>query len=164
MVTRSLPTRRSTMAWVMVIGALAAGCSKPAPVRHDTAPVVPAIASRFKVIGPSRQIMLAVTIPASDAVFNAAAEPPTTDDQWVAVERAALALAESGNLLLMPGRAVDDGEWARFSQMLIDTGARAYEAAQAKDINGVSGAGNAIYEACEGCHKKYMPQAATAAQ
>jgi len=164
MVMRSLPTRRWTIAWVMVMGAFAAGCSKPAPVRHATAPVAPAAVSTFKVIGPSRQIMLAVTIPASDAVFNAAAEPPTTDGRWVTVERAALALAESGNLLLIPGRAVDDGEWARFSRMLIDTAAQAYEAAQAKDINGVSDAGNAIYEACEGCHKKYMPQAASAAQ
>jgi hypothetical protein len=124
------------------------------------APAAPA----FKVIGPSRQIMLAVTIPASEAVFNAAAEPPTTDEQWAMVERAALALAESGNLLLMPGRAVDDGDWSRFSHMLIDTAAQAYSAAQSKDINGVSDAGNVIYEACEGCHKKYMPQAAPAAR
>ncbi|WP_153067149.1 hypothetical protein [Steroidobacter cummioxidans] len=163
MVTRPSSTRRWTTALVMVMGALAAGCSKPAPVRHDAVPE-PSAASTFKVIGPNRQIMLAVTIPASDAVFNAAAEPPTTDEQWVTVERAALALAESGNLLLIPGRAVDDGEWARFSHMLIDTAARAYSAAQAKDIDGVADAGNAIYEACEGCHKKYMPQAAAAAQ
>jgi len=156
MITRRvISTRRWTMALGMLVSALAAGCSKPAPAR----PAEPASAT-FEVVAPSRQIMLAVTIPASDAVFNAAAEPPTTDEEWVTVERAALALAESGNLLLIPGRAVDEGEWARFSHILIDTATRAYEAAQAKDIDGVSDAGNAIYEACEGCHKKYMPQAA----
>lgn len=144
---------------LLAAGALSAGCSKPAPAKSEAAP--PAAPSlSFKVVGPSRQIMLAVTIPASETVFNAAAEPPTTDDQWVNVERAALTLAESGNLLLIPGRAVDEGEWSRFSHMLIDTAAQAYAAAQAKDIDGVSDAGNAIYEACEGCHKKYIPQPA----
>jgi len=148
--------------WAMVVmaaGVLSAACSKPAPATSEAASVAAPAMPSFKVVGPSRQVMLAVTIPASDAVFNAAAEPPTTDEQWVSVERAALSLAESGNLLLIPGRAVDDGEWSRFSHMLIDTAAKAYSAAQAKDIDGVSDAGNAIYEACEGCHKKYMPQA-----
>ncbi|GFE82336.1 hypothetical protein GCM10011487_43360 [Steroidobacter agaridevorans] len=148
--------------WAMAVGLVAgvfsAGCSKPAPVRSEAAPA--AGAPSFKAVGPSRQVMLAITIPASETVFNAAAEPPTTDEQWVSVERAALALAESGNLLLIPGRAVDEGEWSRFSHMLIDTAAQAYAASQAKDIEGVSEAGNAIYEACEGCHKKYLPQPA----
>lgn len=148
---------RLAMAVVLVVGALSAGCSKPAPAKPE---VAAAPSASFKVVGPNRQIMLAVTIPASETVFNAAAEPPTTDDQWVSVERAALMLAESGNLLLVPGRAVDEGEWSRFSHMLIDTAAQAYAAAQAKDIDGVSEAGNAIYEACEGCHKKYLPQPA----
>lgn len=152
-----LRRRQWAMALVIAAGALSAACSKPAPAKPEATPAA-APSPSFKVVGPSRQIMLAVTIPASETVFNAAAEPPTTDEQWVSVERAALTLAESGNLLLVPGRAVDEGEWSRFSHMLIDTAAQAYEAAQAKDIDGVSEAGNAIYEACEGCHKKYLPQ------
>ena len=153
--------RRWAMALVLVAGAFSAGCSRPSAAKSDVAPTSAAAPSpSFKVVAPSRQIMLAVTIPASETVFNAAAEPPTTDDQWVSVERAALTLAESGNLLLIPGRAADGGEWSRFSQMLIDTAAQAYAAAQAKDIDGVSDAGNAIYEACEGCHRKYLPQPA----
>lgn len=155
--------RQWGMAVVFAAVALSASCSKPAPVRSESAPAVAASSPSFKVVGPSREIMLAVTIPASEAVFTAAAEPPTTDDQWVSVERAALTLAESGNLLLVPGRAVDEGEWSRFSRMLIDSAAQAYAAAQAKDIDGVSEAGNAIYEACEGCHKKYLPQPAAPA-
>lgn len=147
-------TRRQLAMLMMTGGVLLAGCSK---TEHSAStPAAPA----FKVVAPSRQIMLAMTIPSSDKVFGAAAEPPTTDEQWVAVERAALELAESGNLLLIPGRAVDDGDWSRYSHMLIDTASKAYAAAQAKDIDGVSDAGNVIYEACEGCHKKYMPQPA----
>lgn len=161
-------TRRQLAMLMMTGGVLLAGCSKTEPAHSASTPVTTTAAPAaptFKVVGPSRQIMLAMTIPSSDAVFGAAAEPPTTDEQWVTVERAALTLAESGNLLLMPGRAVDDGEWSRYSHMLVDTAAQAYAAAQAKGIDGVSDAGNLIYEACEGCHKKYMPQpAAPAAQ
>ena len=150
-------TRRPLAIVMMASGVLLAGCSKTEPAHSASTPVATAVPT-FKVVAPSRQIMLAVTIPSSDRVFAAAAEPPTTDEQWVAVERAALELAESGNLLLIPGRAVDDGDWSRYSHMLIDTASKAYAAAQAKDIDGVSDAGNVIYEACEGCHKKYMPQ------
>ena len=151
---------------VVVTGAISAGCSKQPPAAEATSDVPAAAAApqAFKVVGSSRDIMLAVTIPASDAVFTAAAEPPTTDEQWVRVERAALALAESGNLLLMSGRAVDDSDWSRFAGMLIDTAAQAHVAARAKDIDGVSDAGDRIYEACEGCHKKYMPQPPANAQ
>lgn len=154
--------RRQFVMLMLTGGVLLAGCSKTEPAHSASTPAVPA-APTFKVVAPSKQIMLAVTIPSSDKVFGAAAEPPTTDEQWVNVERAALELAESGNLLLVPGRAVDEGEWANYSHMLIDTASKAYTAAQAKDIDGVSDAGNAIYEACEGCHKKYMPQPAPAA-
>lgn len=152
--------RRQLAMLMMTGGVLLAGCSKTEPAHSASTPAAPAAA--FKVVAPSKQIMLAVTIPASEKVFGAAAEPPTTDEQWVAVERAALELAESGNLLLIPGRAVDNGDWTNYSHMLIDTASKAYAAAQAKDIDGVSDAGNAIYEACEGCHKKYMPQPAAA--
>lgn len=156
--------RRQLAMLMLTGGVLLAGCSKTEPAHSTSAPAT-AAAPTFKVVAPSRQIMLAVTIPASDKVFGAAAEPPTTDEQWVTVERAALELAESGNLLLIPGRAVDTGDWLNYSHMLIDTASKAYAAAQAKDVDGVSDAGNAIYEACEGCHKKYMPQpAAPAAQ
>ena len=152
-------TRQPLAMLMMAGGMFLAGCSKTESV-HSASTVAAPVAPTFKVVAPSRQIMLAMTIPASDKVFGAAAEPPTTDEQWVAVERAALELAESGNLLLIPGRAVDEAEWSQYSHMLIDTASKAYAAAQAKDIDGVSDAGNVIYEACEGCHKKYMPQPA----
>src|SRR5690349_7293919 len=85
-------TRRQWAMLMMTTGVLLAGCSKTEPAHSASTPATiaaPAVPA-FKVIGPSRQIMLAVTIPSSDKVFGAAAEPPTTEEQWVSVERAAL--------------------------------------------------------------------------
>ena len=47
---------------------------------------------------------------------------PTSDEEWLAVENAAFMVAESGNLLMMRERALDDGTWMAMSQALIDVG------------------------------------------
>jgi hypothetical protein len=139
---------------LLVLTSLSTGCLKPPPAAPQS--VGRTSSPLFRAVGNNREIMLSMTIPFSDVVFNAAADPPTTGEQWIAIERASLALAESGNLLLIPGRAVDDGDWARYSDLLISRAALAYVAAQSKDVEGISDAGNLIYEACEGCHKQYV--------
>ena len=48
---------------------------------------------------------------------------------------APFSLAESGNLLMMRGRARDQGEWMKDAKALVDVGAAAYKAAKAKDAN-----------------------------
>ena len=45
--------------------------------------------------------------------------------------------AESGNLLRMDQRARDQGDWIKDSKLVIDAGAAAYKAAQAKDLNAI---------------------------
>jgi hypothetical protein len=40
---------------------------------------------------------------------------PQTDEEWEGVWAAGLAIAESGNLLMMTPRAVDDGAWMQFA-------------------------------------------------
>ena len=47
---------------------------------------------------------------------------PTTTAEWAAVRQAATIIAESGNLLLMPGRTQEDGQWTELSQALIAIG------------------------------------------
>src|SRR6266566_5763188 len=106
------------------------------------------------------QLMRGVLYPAANVVFFAQAENPgdvkpvpgqdpsmATDPLtssfggWQAVENAALALAESANLLLVPGRVcangapvpIKDPAWATFVQEVRDAGLKAYAAAQAKD-------------------------------
>jgi hypothetical protein len=110
----------------------------------------------FKVVASVRQIMTAITIPASDAVFGAAGDAPKSDKEWEKVQQSALALAESGNLLMLPGRSRDSQDWVKESQAMIDAALLAVRAAQAKNTDAISDAGDKIYATCESCHKRYM--------
>jgi len=81
---------------------------------------------------------------------------PRTEADWTAVRNASVALAESGNLLMMAPRAKDAGDWMRLSQELIDTSQSAIRAADSKDADRLFTVGGDIYDACSHCHQKYM--------
>ena len=82
---------------------------------------------------------------------------------WVAVENAALTLAESANLLAIPGRNCSNGVpvpvkatvWAGFVQQLRDGSMKAYQAARKKDQDAMIEASNAVNASCEGCHRRW---------
>ena len=80
---------------------------------------------------------------------------PGSPEEWEAVRNAAYQVAESGNLMMMEGRAVDEPEWRAFSQALISVGRRAIEAAEARDEQGVFDVGEEVYAVCTGCHATY---------
>jgi hypothetical protein len=110
----------------------------------------------FRPVASVRQVMDAITIPASNVVFGVGSVEPATEAEWMNVRNAALALAESGNLLLMDGRAIDRGNWSVQSRALIDAAALAADAAEARNVDRVLDAGDAIYASCEGCHSEYL--------
>ena len=80
---------------------------------------------------------------------------PQTVEEWDAVRNNAYVFAEAGNLLMMPTRAKDGGEWMQMAQALIDTGQKAIRAAEARNTTGVFDAGAEVYDACTNCHAKY---------
>ena len=132
------------------------GCSgAPEPTQQAAAPQ-----PGFKPVGSVMQIMEAVIIPSSNAIWNVPAEEPKNDEEWAAVRNNALALAEAGNLLMIEGRAKDQGAWMTASQALIDAGTTAFHAAEAKDVDAITAAGDEIYNSCEGCHMQYPPTTA----
>ena len=120
----------------------------------------------FKPIADTALLMEAVIDPMADVIWGsvgtivtAAGEEhirPKTEEEWMAVRNAAVAVTEAGNLLMMVPRA-KDAEWMRISQAMIDTGAAAIKAAEAKDPDGVFDAGADIYAVCTNCHAKYDP-------
>jgi hypothetical protein len=81
---------------------------------------------------------------------------PTTDEGWLAVQHSAVVVAETGNLLMMPGRARDDKDWIEISQGLVDVGMRAKAAAEAHDADALFEAGGQIYRVCTSCHQIYV--------
>jgi hypothetical protein len=109
-----------------------------------------------------KQLMLDLIYPSSNEILLAIYRggPPDRardEKEWAAVRRAALTLAESGNMLTMPGRARDQGDWMKDAKLLVDVGTAAYKAAQAKDANALAALAGAIDASCTTCHKQYRP-------
>jgi hypothetical protein len=129
------------------------GCGGPAP-------------PPFKPIADTKLLMQAVTDPDADIVWNAVKTietrggtqeiRPTTDAEWIAVRNAAVAVAESGNLLMMVPRARNGGEWMQLAQDMITAGEAAVKAADAKNADRLFTVGGDLYESCSNCHRKYL--------
>jgi hypothetical protein len=113
--------------------------------------------SSFQPVGNMSQLMVDVIYPTSDAIFYVERNPPKTDRDWGVLRTNALTLAESGNLLMMDRRARDQGDWIKDSKLLIDVGAAAYKAAQAKDLDAVLALNDQLNTACVTCHQQYRP-------
>ncbi len=110
----------------------------------------------FKPVANLNQLMKAIIIPSSDAVFQVAMEAPKDDEAWTAVQNSALTLAESGNLLMIGNRAKDQGDWIKAAQALVDAGTVAFRAAEAKNVDALIEAGDQVYDTCEGFHERYL--------
>ncbi len=82
---------------------------------------------------------------------------PTTDDGWRYASNAAVTLAEVSNLLLLPGRPLDDDKrWTEATHHLYEAAMQAHETAETRDKEAFFKAGSAIYEACTECHSHYV--------
>lgn len=109
-------------------------------------------------VGTMMELMASMIHPSSNDILLAITRGgPQNDKEWMAVQRSAVTLAESGNLLMMRGRARDQGEWMKGSKMLVDAGAAAYRAAKAKDANALAALSGQIDASCVNCHKAYRP-------
>ena len=115
-------------------------------------------APTFQPVGTVRQVMLGIVKPTSDVVFKFQFDPPKTDEEWATLQNNALTLAETGNLLLLPGRAKDNGEWTKNAKALVERGSQAFKAANSKDAKALEVIGDKIDETCEACHAKYLPK------
>lgn len=115
-----------------------------------------------------KQIMAGITGPSATVVYNAVGTvvntqgvkeiAPQNDEEWAVVANAAAALVESGNLLLVDGRAIDTGDWVTMARAMIEKGTVALKAAEAKSTEGILGSGGDINETCDTCHERYQRQ------
>jgi hypothetical protein len=85
--------------------------------------------------------------------------PGAEDAMWGEMLNAAAVLQESGNLLMMEGRARDE-RWMRYSQALAEAGSQAMKAADARNADKAFEAGSAVYDTCFNCHGRYIPRPA----
>ncbi len=129
-------------AYAALDGQAPEGTLKPSPVPRPVASVM--------------EIMHALTIPASDGLFKAAGDPPTTETGWQELHLQTLVLAESGNLLMVGSRARDQREWPKAARRLVDAAAGAANAAAGRNADALAAASDAVYETCETCHSTYL--------
>src|SRR5688572_353397 len=134
-----------------VIAALSVGVvvAAGAAVAQTPEPVQP--------VGSMGEFMASVVYPPTNDLLLSMNRAPTNDKEWAAVQRSAIQLAESGNVLMMRGRAMDQGQWLREARALVDVGASAYKAARARDAAGLRALEAPLNASCVNCHKQYRP-------
>jgi hypothetical protein len=105
-----------------------------------------------------KQLMLDMIYPASnDILLLIYRGGPKDENEWAAARRDAMNLAESGNLLMMPGRVREQGDWTMHVKMLADVGASAYKAAEEKNVQALTAVAAPLDASCTSCHKQYRP-------
>jgi hypothetical protein len=134
------------LAIFLITGAMAA--QAPAPV---TAPRV------TRNVGTMSELMVKFIYPASDALFYIETRTPKTDAEWGVLEGQALLVAESANLLMLPGRARDQKQWIVDAKLMLDAGAAALTAVKAKDVAAIAALSDQLLESCTSCHRHYRP-------
>ena len=133
------------------------GCSKQAP---------PPPPPPFQTSIEMKQLMNWIIDPNADVVWGAVGTVvtaegeektiPQTDEQWSVVRNSAATVIESGNLLMLNGRARNPDDWMQKVQELMRTANEVLQAAEAKDADTLFTAGSDMYLACSACHAAYI--------
>ncbi|NKB33788.1 MAG: hypothetical protein GKR91_11885 [Pseudomonadales bacterium] len=115
-----------------------------------------------------QEIMALVLEPASDILWDSGGWVidasgyeelyPTTDDGWAYVRAQAAIVVESGNMLALPGRAMDNDAWMIYSEGLSQAGMLAMQAAATQNKEDFFQAGAQLYSVCTACHQAYNPE------
>src|SRR5687768_260300 len=151
-----------TMACLFGIFAIAGAIGSPPALRAQTPRASggnqsPAAAAPTARIGTMSELMIHMIYPTSDAVFYISSRTPKTEVEWAELQAKTLTLAESANLLMMPGRARDQGQWMKDARLMLDAGWAAFKAAKAKDAAALEALSDQLYESCVTCHENYRP-------
>jgi hypothetical protein len=122
-------------------------------------------AAPYHVVTDVLHTMEWILDPAADVIWDSAGFviteagetdlQPTTLEGWAEVRNAAAVIAESGNLLMMPGRSAGP-EWIAYAQALTASGVVSMAAAEAQDADALFDAGGQVYQACRACHEQYL--------
>jgi hypothetical protein len=167
---------------VVALTMFLAACGQGQQQEQPAAAPEPAAGPQARPYSTLAQMMRGIPFPNSNIIFDtqttdpAAAQKPAEGagasatqqfssvyGGWQAVENAALALSETANLLLIPGRMcengrpapVDQADFRMWAQGLADAGQAAYKAAQSKNLDAMVEVSGTVSEACAMCHEKY---------
>ncbi|MFA5910018.1 MAG: hypothetical protein WC815_14655 [Vicinamibacterales bacterium] len=145
-----------TLALVLLVGATVLAQAPAAPGQPATKQPA-ADRPPTRNVGSMSDLMVKIIYPASDALFYIESRTPKTDAEWTVLEGQALMVAESANLLMLPGRARDRKQWMTDAKLMLDAGAAAVKAVKARNVEGIVALSDQLMESCTSCHKNYRP-------
>jgi hypothetical protein len=155
----------SALLFVFGLGFVVVGAGE---VKRAPAAVAPTSAPATSQVASMKQIMSAIVSPTSNAIFQSVQTNvsdkgteeifPRSDEEWAALGAQAAALGEAGALIMMPGRAIDQGDWIKMSQAMIDAAKQTLAAVAKKSPDAVLESGEAVNTSCDACHEKYRRQ------
>jgi hypothetical protein len=152
------------------------------PARPATRPAAARPAAAKAPTGDLAQVMRGILFPNSNLIFDAQSNDPGAPPKseaatsggasatfaniytgWQVVENAAIALAESSDLILKPGRLCSNGkpapvtraDYIKFAEGLREAGRATLEAARSKSQDKVIEVTDKVAEACANCHEVY---------
>jgi hypothetical protein len=157
---------------VIALAVAGASCSRP---QEEPAAFTPQPHANLA------QVMRGIPFTFSNIVFDAQAEDPGAPRKpaevtagatetfknvyggWQEVENSALALAETANLLMIPGRLCENGKpvpvqeetYRKAVEGLAAAGRAAYKAAQSKSMDAIVEVSDTVATACANCHEPY---------
>lgn len=105
-----------------------------------------------------KQQMLNQVVPASNALFAVANQPPTDQKTWAALNTQVRVLSASATWLR--ARKVKDKQeqWRLLTTDFQLATSAALKAVSSKKPEAVSDAGDAVYAVCENCHRVFLPK------
>jgi mono/diheme cytochrome c family protein len=139
-------------------------------------------------VGNLAEVMRAIAFPSANIIFQLQVKDPTGEKPgpapvpfdyvkwgatiypgWLAVDQAALAIAESAPLLLTPGRRcqngrpapVDRADYKQYVADLVTIGKEAYAASKARNFDAFVGISDKLNTACANCHMVYRDKGGT---
>jgi hypothetical protein len=146
-------SRRRAVVLAAVLLALLSACDRNPPV------------VAFETVLDTKQLMDWIIDPNSDVIWGAAGTittaegvedlAPTTQEGWDAVRNSAAMLAETGNLLKMPGHSRGE-DWDEIAGGLTRTAVLLIDAAEQKNDQQVFDYGGQLYNVCVACHQRYL--------
>ncbi len=131
--------------------------SRPASASQPPAPAATVAPAAPRNVGTMSELMVNIIYPTSDAILYISTRTPTNEVEWGELRAKALMLAESANLLMMPGRARDQDRWMQDAKLMLDAGTAAFKAAKNKDVDALADLNDAVYTSCTTCHMHYRP-------
>ena len=157
------------------------GAAPPAPAPQRGAAPRAGAASAARPAGDLAQVMRGILFPNSNLIFDAQQNDPGAPPKkasegggatatfasiytgWQVVENAAIALSESTDIILKPGRVCSNGkpvplqraDFQKFARGLREAGLAALEAAKSKSQDKVIEVTDKVAEACSNCHEVY---------